>query len=194
MRYLRLALLPLLLVACTDQEPIAPDITLAPMFNAAGNSHQLTTTFEGPTTGFITDPLAVAARCPEGFQWILQSAGSGEMVSPGYAGQFTLTTEHCSRWVTGPPDRATGKVVGRIGRGLMTMTTPVGDLTMAYDGTFVFEGDLSISAWVSKVNSSNAIVGGTGVFAGASGHGHIAITDQSGYGSGHHEGSLVYHD
>jgi hypothetical protein len=64
MRYSPLALLPLLLVACTDQQPTAPDIGVAPAFAVAGQSgcftpkfHAATVyvgpglTFEGPVTG-----------------------------------------------------------------------------------------------------------------------------------------------
>ena len=36
MRYLRLALLPLLLVACTERQPAAPDIDVRPEFRANG--------------------------------------------------------------------------------------------------------------------------------------------------------------
>jgi hypothetical protein len=44
MRYSPFALLPLLLVACTDQQPTAPDIGVAPAFAVAGNSGCYTVT------------------------------------------------------------------------------------------------------------------------------------------------------
>ncbi len=160
----------------------------------ANNSHQLKGTIEGPTTGFIPDPAAVAARCPDGFEapmaWILQTAGTGELTTLGYTGPVTYSSEHCSRWLTFPD----GKTVGKVGDGLLTMSTPSGDqLNLSYNATFVFEGDLSIMVWETKVNMRYTIVGGTGVFEGASGRGHFAVTDNSGYGTGGLEGSLVYH-
>jgi len=196
-----LALIPLLAAVslvvpgCQDT-PVGPreteDGMAVPSLSISGNSQRFHTTFEGAATGFIMDPAQVAARCPEGFQWILQNEGAGDMVSSTYTGPYTFTAEHCSAWLTGPPSLGTGPVVGMIGAGLITVNTSVGSFGMAYDGRFVFQYQGSVTSWLSDVNAHFTIVDGTGDFEGASGHGHSAITDDSGFATGHDEGSLVF--
>jgi hypothetical protein len=142
---------------------------------AAGNA--MRALLEGTTIGFIDDPAAVAARCPAGFEWILQTAGSGELTSEAYTGPVDYTSEHCSRLLAGT---LTDHAVGKADAGLLTLVTPSGDrLNVTYRGTFVFNGDTAV-AWRSDVSQSFLITGGTGVFAGASGHGHLPTVDNSG--------------
>ena len=43
----------------------------------------------------------------------------------------------------------------------------------------MFNGDLAV-AWRSDVSESFEITGGTGAFAGASGHGYFPVVDNSG--------------
>lgn len=153
----------------------------------AADSHELWSMFQGPTVGFNDDPDAVAARCPDGFQWIIQNAGDGWVQTPFYTGSVSFENEHCSAWLAFNPGRATG----RIGSGMHTFTTPDGDvLTLAYHGGFRFAGDLDVGVWQSNVELIYTVVNGTGVFAGASGHGLIGAVDNSGFGSGYVLGTL----
>jgi hypothetical protein len=132
---------------------------------------------QGITVGFSADPGALAARCPAGSEWILRTAGSGQLSSEAYAGSVDYSTEHCSRVLAGTMP---GHAVGKIAAGLLTLVTPGGDeLYAAYEGTFVFNGDVAV-AWRSDVHQSFAITGGTGVFAGASGNGSFPTVDNSG--------------
>ena len=175
--------------------------------SAVADAHYMRGTLEGPTVGFNPDPTAVAERCPEGFGWIINSAGGVELpgfgLVPGggflesleYAGPFGFVMEHCSRWVTNPEtsERTNGRFVGDIAGGVMTLVTPEGDeLYVSYEGSFRFKGDLAVGEWTSVAVLQYRILGGTGVFDGAAGSGHIGVTDSSGYGAGDFEGSLVY--
>ncbi len=153
----------------------------------AAESHDLWAMFEGPTVGFNDDPEAVSARCPDGFQWIIQNAGDGWVQSPFYSGPVTFENEHCSAWLAFNPGRATG----RVGAGVHTFTTPDGDvLALEYHGGFTFEGDLDVGVWQSNANLIYTVVDGTGVFEGASGHGSFGAVDNSGLGVGYMFGTL----
>jgi len=61
--------------------------------------------------------------------------------------------------------------------GLMTLVTPGGDtLGLAYKLPGVFTGDLTLTIVGPSEHSANGpftITSGTGIFAGASGHGHV---------------------
>jgi hypothetical protein len=131
----------------------------------------------------IFDPEAVAARCPEGFEWILQTFGSGELTTDVYTGEFTYSGEHCSRWLAGPPDSPDRAFLGRLTDGVLTLATPEGDLVLTYAGVFVFRGDPTIPEFTSMVWLRYRVDGGdsTGVFAGASGRGLLLGEDQTGY-------------
>jgi len=81
MRYLSLALLPLLFVACTDQDPVAPDTS--PLFSAAGPHKQ-------PISGFLNfvdagNP-AYVHETPSGichvWDWPGYYAFDGDVVGP----------------------------------------------------------------------------------------------------------------
>lgn len=154
---------------------------------AAGNA--LRASLEGTTVGFNPDPADVAARCPAGSQWILQTAGSGELTSAAYTGPVDYSTEHCSRIVAGD---LTDHAVGKIDAGRLTLVTPSGDeLYATYRGTFVFNGDVESNTWRSDVSQSFTITGGTGIFAGASGHGYFSVVDNSGAATLGMNGSLA---
>jgi hypothetical protein len=161
----------------------------------AHNSDSLRGSFEGGSLP-VFDPEAVAARCPDGFQWILKTFGSGHLDTDVYAGEFTHTGEHCSRWLTGPPDQVDRRFVGRIGNGVMTLTTPKGDLVVSYTGTFVFRGDVTIPDFTSKVRMRYRVDGeeSTGVFRGASGQGPLFVEDHTGFLAGRLSGSIAIDD
>ena len=186
----RLASLCLVLALAACGESVQPTSPIAPDLSRAASPHYFDATFEGPTTGFIR---SLTVRGPSSSSVIETTARRASEELATERGPLSLTGEHCSRWLNRPPE-GNGSTPGKIGAGEMTMDTPEGELTLAYEGTFVLRGDPSIGPWVTKVNSKYRIMGGTGVFAGASGQGHIWITDSSGYGSGHLQGSMVYRD
>ncbi len=143
-------------------------------------------TLRGDTEGGsipIFDPGAVSARCPTGFQWILETFGSGELTSDVYTGAFTYSGEHCSRWTTSPPDSADRTFPGRVGDGVLTVTTPEGILVLTYSGAFAFRGDVTLPEFTTKVWLRYQVDGhdSTGVFAGTSGRGVLWGNDQTGY-------------
>lgn len=153
----------------------------------ARNTQDVRLSYEGFTVGFNPDPGAVADRCGEGFGWILQVAGTGEMRSPHYTGPVDFFGEHCSQWVAFNPPRG----VGVIGGGVQIWTTPSGDeLVFSYQGGFKFEGDVDAGVWVSNVDNTYTVIDGTGVFEGLIGHGRMNVVDNSGYVVGHSAGSL----
>jgi hypothetical protein len=147
----------------------------------------MSASLEGSIVGFSIDPTAVAGRCPPAFpqtppEWaqaILRSAGSGTLASAAYTGPVTFTAEHCTVIVVVTEH---AQAVVRIRAGLMTITTPGGDtLSLAYEAPGVFRGDLFLVGPREHVgNGPYTITGGTGVFAGATGHGHMNVQDQGG--------------
>lgn len=162
---------------------------------AAHDTDPLRGSFEGGSMP-IFDPEAVAARCPGGFQWILQTFGSGQLTTDVYTGDFTYSGEHCSRWLTGPPDSPDRGFPGRVGDGVMTLTTPKGDLVLSYAGIFTFRGDVTIPDFTSKVRMRYRVDGdkSTGVFEGASGRGPLFVEDHTGYTTGRLVGSVAVDD
>ena len=155
-------------------------LTLALMLLAATpamafGADRLKGELDGATVGFDPDPVAVAERCPDGFQWILMSAGVVHVDTLVYSGEMAMTSEHCSRWVTPPAARARGAV----GAGIMVLTTPGGDeLTLAYEGAFTFRGDTEV-AWISKIKGTWEVVDGSGLFTGAGGAGSLHFRDET---------------
>ncbi len=138
---------------------------------AAGNA--MTASLEGFVVGFNQDPDAVAARCPPGFpQAIVQTAGSGVLTSEAYTGPVAYSSEHCTLLlVVTEHDLA----VTRADAGELTLVKPDGDeLYAAYKQPGVFTGDLTlVGPSQHRANGPYTITGGTGIFAGASGHGHV---------------------
>jgi len=149
--------------------------------------HRMKVGIEGQTVGFNPDPTAVAERCPDGFEWILQTAGTGYLKTAAYHGEVAFRGEHCSRWLTPPVDRA----LGQIGDGLMVLTTTDGDeLWVAYEGYFKFKGDTA-TEWISRVKARYSVVGGTGTFEDAEGRGMMRVIDETNVTSGWLRGGLV---
>jgi hypothetical protein len=133
-----------------------------------GNSFHAS--LDGWETGFIPGPFIPEGRCPAGTEWILQTAGGGE--AAGF-GTFDYTSEHCSRVLTLTPAGA----VGKLAAGIMVLTFDDGELTVAYEGTWKFDGDLTTGEGIAKVHQSYEVVGGTGIFEGAKGHGYLGGVD-----------------
>ena len=135
-------------------------------------------TFDGPTVPPVYDPVEVAKRCPAGSEWIFGGFGTGEMTSSVYSGPFTYENSHCSRWVVFDPERSNGKYVGKAADGMFVPTTPEGDLELAYEATWVFEGSLvgNPPPFVADIRVRYTIVGGTDAFEGATGHGRFYVT------------------
>jgi hypothetical protein len=118
---------------------------------------------------------------------MLFTAGVGEAV--GY-GPFTYSSEHCSRVVTMIPGGAQGKLAA----GIIVLTFDTGELTLAYSGSWKFIGDLTTGDGIAKAQQSYELLDGTGIFAGAKGHGQMGGVDDF-----HHvlfdiRGSLVLAD
>jgi hypothetical protein len=152
-------------------------LTSAAQVAAAGNAVRASMT--GTPAGVNFDPAAVAERCPADFVGvgaIVQSAGSGELASEAYTGPVTYTDEHCTRPRQAPPDVFAREVTPLlIAAGMMTLATPTGDtLNLEFTNPGVLKGDLTLAGFNRHTfNGPYTITGGTGIFAGASGHGQI---------------------
>jgi hypothetical protein len=134
---------------------------------AAGNA--MSASLEGTVVSVNTDPAAVATRCPAGFNAIVQTEGSGELTSGAYTGPVDYSSEHCVRFLVVTNHEL---AVIKLGAGVLTIVTPDGDeLHAAYTQTGVLTGGVT---GVSSNNGPFTITGGTEVFAGASGHGHVS--------------------
>ena len=96
--------------------------------------------------------------------------GVGE--SDGF-GAFKYTSEHCSRVLTPTPAGA----VGKLAAGIMVFTFDDGELTLAYQGTWKFDGEITTGEGIAKVHQSYKVISGTGVFEGAKGHGSMGGVD-----------------
>ena len=145
---------------------------------------------EGFIVGFNQDPAAVAARCPPGYpQAIVQSEQSGVLTSGAYTGPVTASSEHCSLLLVVTEHEL---AVIRIDAGVLTLVTPDGDeLHATYKAPGVFTGDLTlVGPSQHRANGPYTITGGTGIFAGASGHGHLGILADSEGGTWDLNGSL----
>jgi hypothetical protein len=156
---------------------------------AAGNAMKASLP-QGSIVGFNQDPDALAARCPPGYpQAIVQSVLMGVFTSEAYTGPVTASSEHCSLLlVVTEHDLA----VIQIDAGVLTLRTPGGDeLYATYKAPGVFTGDLTlVGPNQHRANGPYTITGGTGVFSGASGHGHLGILGGSEGGTWELNGSL----
>lgn len=137
-----------------------------PAAAVSAKGHGFHASVEGFETGFTPGPLIPEGRCPASSGWILESAGGGE--AAGY-GAFTWEAAHCSRVVAPIPGGAQGKMAA----GVMVLSFDEGDLTLGYTGSWKFVGDLMSGAGVAKAQQSYTVLGGTGIFDGAKGHGQI---------------------
>lgn len=150
----------------------------------AGDTSFLRGEFEGGGMP-VFDPEAVTERCPEGYQWILQTFGSGAMRSATGETDFTFSGSHCSRYIR-EPDSTDRWFPGRAAEGVMAMATPQGELVVSYSGFWIFKGDTTVPDFVATAWLPYRIEGdeSTGVFEGASGRGLLLVTDNSGYETG----------
>lgn len=101
---------------------------------------------------------------------MLLTAGGGE--ADGF-GTFEYTSEHCSRVVTPTPAGA----VGKLAAGIIVFTFDSGELTLAYQGTWKYDGDLTTGEGIAEVHQSYEVIDGTGIFEGARGHGSMEGVD-----------------
>jgi hypothetical protein len=62
---------------------------------------------------------------------------------------------------------------GKLDAGIMVFTFSDGELTLAYQGSWKFAGDLSTGEGIADVHQSYEVLDGTGIFEGAKGHGQI---------------------
>ena len=154
---------------------LAMALAVVPVASAAagggssqGNSFHASV--DGWESGFIPGPFIPEGRGPAGTEWILLTAGGGE--ADGF-GTFEYTSEHCSRVVTPTPAGA----VGKLAAGIMVFTFDDGELTLAYQGTWKFDGEITTGEGIAKVHQSYEVTSGTGVFEGAKGHGSMGGVD-----------------
>ena len=126
----------------------------------------------------IGDPEAVAGRCgPEVPQVIVRGAGTGELTSEVYTGPIGWVEEHCT---VGVDQASAGVLVDRIHTAFVTISTPGGEFSYAYEATGVFTGVYGIVPWRHTGEGPYTITGGSGIFDGATGHGHLSVLDDSG--------------
>lgn len=156
-KIVRIAFIALVLVLIAAMPAVAE--------NDGPHGHSFHATIDGWETGFSPGPNP--GRCPAGTEWMIFTAGSG--VADGY-GAFEFTTGHCSRVVTLTPSGA----VGKLAAGVMVLTFDEENvLELGYKGTWQYDGDLTTGEGIAKVHQSYEVLDGTGMFAGAKGHGHV---------------------
>jgi hypothetical protein len=120
-------------------------------------------------------PAEVAARCgPALPQGIVGGTASGEMTSEVYTGPLTATDEHCTLLVNVTNDGQLAVAHVRLGE--MTLAAPGGTLEIAYEAPGVIHGPVFLGPNVHTGNGPYTITGGTGIFEGATGHGHFSGT------------------
>ena len=145
---------------------------------AAGNAMRASMTVD-PSTLYVIPgdlfPAPVSARCgPALPQAIVGATASGEMTSEVYTGPFTMTEEHCTLLVNITNDGQLAVAHVRLGE--MTLAAPGGTLEIAFEAPGVIHGPVFLGPNVHTSNGPYTITGGTGIFEGATGHGHIGGT------------------
>lgn len=132
-------------------------------------------------TGFDTDPAVVAANCPTGFVERLGAVITGEgtvvVESDVYSGAMDSSDVHCS--VPRPPvptwiddTRKVTPIEYEVGH--LILATPSGDeLFIEYRAPGVMKGEI-FGLNTHTFNGPYTITGGTGIFEGATGHGHYS--------------------
>jgi len=109
------------------------------------------------------DSIAPPDDCPDGTVWRYVSEGSGRLLHLGRVG---VVVTHCTRF--------TSPTTGAFGQGTMTFTAANGDvLVLNHWGTFELVGGPA-GPMYSYIDLHWEVVGGTGRFAGATGHGDSA--------------------
>ena len=129
----------------------------------------------------ISDPNQVRANCPAGFAergaLLLRTQETVQAESDVYSGSMqSLADQHCS--VPRPPmstwlDGSRDVTPIQLEAGRMTLATSAGhQLFISYRAPGVIKGDL-FGLNTHTFNGSYTITGGTGIFAGATGHGSL---------------------
>lgn len=142
---------------------------------AAGGGNALRVSGEGWLFPYTMDPAEVAELCPAGHTWIvvLQGYGAGSLTSEAYTGDVAWSGRHCTRLVVERPGHIT---IGKTASLFMTFVTPEGELTIEHQGGFVLKGTFPVD-YRTDGTASYTVTDGTGVFAGATGHGHMDVVD-----------------
>jgi hypothetical protein len=154
-------------------------LALAPAsaVDAADGVHQMRAEFVT-----ISTPPGPPIGAPDGFEdgWAIGASGSGTISTPVYSGEVTAVETHFSRWVAFDPTRTTGVLTAKVGGGVLTLTVaddPSSQLVIGFDGVFQFSGNFADPfGFYSHVVMRVEILSGSGVFAGATGHGHMIVT------------------
>lgn len=134
------------------------------------------------------DPETVVARCgPRVPQGLVESWGSGELTSEAYSGPVRFEDVHCTVLAVQTPAEVAAI---RIHAGLLTIITPHGEFSLAFEAPGVFTGVFGVVPWRHTGDGPYTITGGTGIFAGVSGHGHVRVLDDSGHVTVDLNGSL----
>jgi hypothetical protein len=121
--------------------------------------------FKGASIG--ADTMGPPLDCPEWAQWRYTSDGWANVT---HLGRVTMHVTHCSAM--------TSQDGGVFGAGVLTLTAPNGDRLVLRDwGTFVVTWKGGPTPYDSTIDLHWEVIGGTGRFADATGHG-----TGSGYG------------
>lgn len=149
--------------------------------DAAASTFYVQTT-QVTVLALVGDPDQVAANCPAGFVErggrLLLTQETVQVESDVYTGTMqTVADQHCS--VPRPPmftwiDGSRTVIPIEFEAGQMTLATQAGDeLFVSYRAPGVLKGDL-FGLNTHTFNGPYTITGGTGIFAGASGHGSLS--------------------
>ena len=152
---------------------LAMALAIVPTASADGGSSRgnaFHASVDGWETGIIPGASIPEGRCPTSAGWILLTAGDGEADG---LGTFHYTTEHCAWLVETTPAR----FVGKLAAGIMVLDFEDGELTLAFQGNWRFDGNLNTGEGIGTFNQSYEVIDGTGIFAGASGHGSMDGVD-----------------
>jgi hypothetical protein len=161
--------------------------TAATVMLVAAPAAAATSTFHARTTqmavvGLSFDRGVVAANCPAGFAErggaFLTTQETVHVDSEVFSGTLhSVSDQHCSvprppmsTWIDG-----TRKVTPiELEAGHMVLATEYGDqLVLDYRAPGVIKGDL-LGVNTHTFNGSYTVTGGTGIFAGATGHGNVS--------------------
>jgi len=135
----------------------------APAAANDSKGHSFHATIDGGESGFVPGPFIPEGRCPPEAGWMYLTEGTGE----SNFGPFTYTSEHCS-WIVTSTAHST---IGKLANGVMVFDFAEGQLTLDYDGSWEFTGDLMTGVGSAQVRAQYEVLDGTETFEGAKGHG-----------------------
>lgn len=152
----------------------------------AGGGNSVRASLDATAQFGSMDPAALAA-CPAGYDWfvVIETVGTGTMTSDVYTGPVTWFEHHCTRLLL--EQRAGTTDAHTVGRnvGEQTVVTEDGDeLYGSFSGHFVLDGFFPSGEYEMHGGVAYTITGGTGIFEGATGHGHVAASDPGGFPPG----------